>query len=98
MEMPEAPLLPQSPLQRHIAQMALHLAASLEATACQAPLGQILAHCETLLLDRGRQFLQDSLAATLQQHIDDAEKKGGLPVPVLADRIAATKVLVRVSS
>jgi hypothetical protein len=74
--MPEAPLLPGSPLQRQIAQMALELAAQLEEKARQAPRGCVLDVCESLLLDRGRQFLRDSLAATLQQQIDDSEKKG----------------------
>jgi hypothetical protein len=89
--MPEAPLLPQSPLQRQIAQMALDLAAQLEAKARQAPLGCILDACESLLLDQGRQFLRDSLAATLQQQIDEAEKRGGPRAAVLADTPAATR-------
>ena len=74
--MPEAPLVPGSPLQRQIAQLALELAAQLEQTAQHAPLGGIVAACEALLLDQGRQFLRDSLAATLQQQIDEAEKRG----------------------
>ena len=89
--MPESPLLPQSPLQRQIAQMALALAAQLEAKAQQAPPGCILDACESLLLGPGRQFLRDSLAATLQQQIDEAEKKGGPRAPVLADTPAATR-------
>lgn len=93
--MSEAPLLPWSPLQRQIAQMALDLAAQLEEQARQAPLGGTLDACEALLLDQGRQFLRDSLAAALQQQIDPAEKKGGLPAPVLADTPppAATRAL-----
>jgi len=74
--MPEAPLMPGSSFQRQIAQMALDLAAQLEATAQQAPLGGVLDACEALLLQDGRQFLRDSLAATLQHQIEDAEKKG----------------------
>lgn len=89
--MPEVPLTPESPLQRQIAQMALALAAKLEAGADQAPPGRILETCETLLLDSGRQFLRDSLAATLQQQIDRAEKKEGPPAPALADRPVATR-------
>jgi hypothetical protein len=77
--MPETPLLPQSPLQRQIAQMALDLAAELEAQATQAPLGSTLAACESLLLDKGRQFLRDSLATTLQAQADAAEKRGPRP-------------------
>jgi hypothetical protein len=98
MEMPEAPIVPGSTLQRQIAQMALDLAAKLEATAKCAPRGQVLAQCETLLLDNGRQFLRDSLAATLQDQIEDGQKKGGPHGPVLVDRTAATKGRERANS
>jgi hypothetical protein len=74
--MPEASSLPETPLQSQIAQMALALARQLEQEANNAPLGTVLDACEALLLDRGRQFLRDSLAATLQHQIDDAQKKG----------------------
>ena len=40
--MTEAPLLPKSPLQRQIAQMALDLASKLEEKAGQAPRGRVL--------------------------------------------------------
>lgn len=96
--MPEAPVLPQSPLQSQIAQLALDLAAKLEQQARLAPAGAILDACESLLLDQGRQFLRDSLAATLQHQIDDSEKKGVLPAPVLADRPAATRAQAPVNS
>jgi hypothetical protein len=89
--MPEAPLVPGSPLQRQIAQMALDYAAQLEQAAGQAPLGGVVAACEALILDQGRQLLRDSLAATLQDHIDQAEKKGVPPEPVPAVRAAATR-------
>jgi hypothetical protein len=89
--MPETPLLPQSPLQQQIVQMALELAIKLEAQANQAAFGKTLADCEALLLDHGRQFLRDSLAATLQQQIQQAEKKGAPRATVLADTTAATR-------
>ncbi len=89
--MPESPLLPQSPLQRQIAQLALDLAAKLEANATHAPRGQILAQCEALLLTDGRQFLRDSLTATLQQQIAEGEKKGAARGPVRVARPAATR-------
>jgi hypothetical protein len=94
----EAPLVPGSPFQRQIAQMALDLAAQLEATAQQAPLGSVLDACEALLLKDGRQFLRDSLAATLQHQIDDAEKKGDPRGTAPADKFAATKVSAPVNS
>ena len=66
----------QTALQRHIVQMALELAAQLESQVDQAPVGEVVSACEDLLLDRGRQFLRNALAATLQQRIDHDEKKG----------------------
>jgi hypothetical protein len=87
----EATPLPQSSLQHQIVQMAMDLAANLEKQAQQAPLGSVLDACEALLLDQGRAFLRDSLAATLQQQIDQAEKKGGPLAPVHADILAATR-------
>jgi hypothetical protein len=89
--MPEAPLQPQTPLQHQIAQMALDLAAKLEAKAGQARAGQVLADCEALLLGDGRQFLRDTLAAALQQQAQQEEKKGAPPGPVPADTPATTR-------
>ncbi len=98
--MPEAPLLPQTPLQPQIAQMALDLAAKLETQARQAPLGGALDACESLLLGQGRQFLRDSLAATLQAEADQAEKKGArpAPAPARAGTPAATRAQAPASS
>ncbi len=89
--MAETPLAPQTPLQRQIAQMALDLAAHLEAQADQAPPGSILDACEAVLLGRGRQFLRDSLAAALQRQVDQSEKKGGRHAPVPAVTPAAIR-------
>lgn len=96
--MPEAPLLPQLPLQLQIVRMAVDLAAQLEATARRAPRGQIWAAGEALLLDNGRRFLRDSRAATLQDQIEDGEKKGEPRAPVLVDRLAAAKARRRAHS
>jgi hypothetical protein len=97
--MPETPLTPNSPLQRQIAQMALDLAAKLEEQAQQAPRGAVLDACEALLLGQGRQFLRDSLAATLQHQVDESEKKGARRGPVPADTPpAATRALPPASS
>lgn len=96
--MAEPSQLPQSPLQRQIVQMALDLATQLEQTAERAPLGSTLDACEGFLLGRGRQFLRDSLAATLQHQADLAEKKGAPPAPVPADASAATRGPAPVSS
>jgi|ERR1700722_15218485 len=91
--MPDAAQLPQSPLQRQIVPMALNRAAPLEQKARQAPLGSVLDAWEALLLDQGRQVLRDSLAATLQQQIDQDEKKGDPRAPALGDIPAATRGL-----
>lgn len=97
--MSQTPQTPQTPLQRLIAQMALDLAAKLEGQAQQAPPGGALDACEALLLGQGRQFLRDCLAATLQQQIDESEKKGAPLAPVPADTPrAATRALLPVSS
>ena len=71
--MSETPILPKTPLQLQIVQMALNLAGQLEAHAKQAPVGGVLDACESFLLDGGRQFLRDSLAATLQSQTDSPE-------------------------
>jgi hypothetical protein len=89
--MSDASLLPPSPLQRQIAQMALDLAAQLEQTAGQAPPGGVLDACEALLLGQGRQMLRDALAATLQQQADQACKKGGPPASASAGTPAAAR-------
>lgn len=89
---------PNSPLQRQITQMALDLAVKLEETAGQAPVGGVLAACEALLFDQGRQMLRDSLAATLQHHAKNAEKKGALPAPARADMPAVTRGPAHASS
>lgn len=89
--MTEPTQLPQSSLQCQIVQMALDLAVQLEQKAQQAPLGSVLDACEGLLLDRGRQFLRDALAASLQDQADQAEKRGAPRVCVPADSPAATR-------
>jgi hypothetical protein len=81
----------ETPLERQIVQLARALAAKVEARARQAPRGCVLAECEALLLEDGRQFLRDALAATLQQQADDADKKGAPRGRVPADTPAATR-------
>ena len=96
--MPQSPLLPQSPFQQQIAQMAIDLAAKLEAKAKQAPRKRVLADCEALLLDSGRQFLRDALAATLQVEIEGEEKKGVPRGPAHADSPASTRGVAAANS
>jgi hypothetical protein len=78
--------------------MAQELAARLEEQAQQAPPGSLLDACESLLLDKGRQFLRDSLTATLQHQITETEKKGAPLEPVLVDTPAATRATDRANT
>ena len=64
-----------TPLQRLILERALTLAKELENTANSAPTGQVIDHCETLLLGNGREFLRQALQDTLQARTDALEKK-----------------------
>lgn len=80
-----------SPLQRVILERALLLAQELERTANAAPDGAVLRHTEQLIVDHGREFLRQSLQATLQAQAEAVEKKGRRPVPVHVDTIDGTK-------
>ena len=73
-----------TPLQRLLVERALTLSKDLEATASSAPDGQIIDHCETLLLTKGREFLRQALEETLRDRVDVLEKKGrpAAPAPV----------------
>lgn len=90
--------MPQSELQRVIMEQALAYAVQLEQTARAAPAGQTLDSCERLVLDQGRQFLRDSLAAALQQQINDGEKKGPPPAPATVVGPAVTRAKTPVRS
>ena len=80
-----------SPLQRLILEQALVLAQELERTAQAAPDGEVLRRSEQLLLDRGREFLRQSLEATMHAQAEAVEKKGRWRGPVRADSLAGTK-------
>jgi hypothetical protein len=91
--MSQSPLMPQSDFQRLVIEQALAYAQHLEQTSRSAPPGQLLDLCESVVLERGRQLLRDSLAAALQQQISEGEKKGLPPVSVLVASLAVTKAL-----
>jgi hypothetical protein len=82
---------PQTDFQRLIVEQALALAQHLERAALSAPKGQILNRCEAVILSSGRDFLRHILSGSLQQQIDDLEKKGVRPVPVPVDTPQGTK-------
>lgn len=85
--------MPQSDFQRLVVEQALAYAQQLEQAAGSAPPGQTLDSCESVVLDKGRQLLRDTLAAALQQHIHEGEKKGLPRVTVLAAMLAVTRAL-----
>jgi hypothetical protein len=85
----EPPIIPETPLQRLLVEQALALARHLEQAAAEAPHGQALDRCESVALDRGRQFLRDALASALQSRVSQEEKKGPPPAP--AGTAAATR-------
>jgi hypothetical protein len=89
--MPANPLVPQTTLQRLLAEQAIAFAKELEATAQDAPPGLLLARCENVAVASGRLFLRNALAAALQQQITDAEKKGPPTAPVPADMPGVTR-------
>jgi hypothetical protein len=90
--------MPQSDFQRLVAEQALAYAQQLEQTSRSAPAGQLLDLCEGVVLERGRQFLRDSLAAALQQQITEGEKRGRPLDTVRVARSAATRALTRARS
>lgn len=96
--MSQPAVTPQSEFQRVVLEQALAYAQQLERTAQSAPAGQTLDSCERIVLDQGRQFLRDTLAAALQQQIHQGEKKGLPPAPALADSPAATRARTRARS
>jgi hypothetical protein len=92
------PPVPQTPLQRLIVARALDFARQLERAADSAPDGSVLAHCEKVALDRGREFLRLSVADALQAQAEPLEKKVAPPASALAASPAATKVAPRAGS
>lgn len=84
--------VPQSDFQRLVVEQALAYAQQLEQAARSAPPGQTLDCCEGVVLTQGRQLLRDTLAAALQQQINEGEKKGLPRVAALVARLAVTRV------
>ncbi len=93
--MSQSPIIPQTELQRVVVEQALAYAQQLEQAAQNAPPSHLLDHCETVVLDSGREFLRKTLTAALQQQIHETEKKGAPPAPVLVASPVGTKALTR---
>ena len=88
------PLVPQTPLQRLLAEQAIAFAKELEAATQAAPDGHLLARAEDVALCKGQDLLRQALAAALQQQIAQGEKKGPLPGPVPVDKPNATRAFL----
>jgi hypothetical protein len=80
-----------TPLQRLVVEQAIVLAKELESTAEAAPHGQIIDHCERLLLGKGRNFLRQTLESTIRARVELLEKKGARREPARAERQDKTR-------
>jgi hypothetical protein len=65
-----------TPLQALLVEQALLLARQLQATADEAPDGQVLARVEALAVPAARELARQAVQATLQTQAEQAEKKG----------------------
>lgn len=66
-----------TPLQALLVEQALLLARQLEATADDAPDGQVLAAVEATAVPAARELARKAVEATLQQQAPAVEKRGG---------------------
>lgn len=89
--MEAATLLAASPYQRLIVERALALARELEQTAVGSPHGEALDRCEQILAREGRELLRVCLEGAVQAGVDDVEKKGLPPGPVLVASPVGTR-------
>jgi hypothetical protein len=67
-----------TPLESLLVEQALLLAEQLQATADDAPDGQVLARVEALAVPAARQLARQAVQAILQAQAEAAEKKGPL--------------------
>jgi hypothetical protein len=74
----------QTPEERLAIEAAIAFVTQMQRMALTAPAGQVLAACERHALTSGRQLLKDALASATQARVNDAEQKGGPPVPAPA--------------
>jgi len=65
-------------------QRAIDYAAEMLRVAQAGPDEQLIAACEGVALDKGRQFLRDSMEDAVQARVDAFEKKGPTPQPSIA--------------
>lgn len=72
-------------------EQAIAFCTQLRHVAATAPDGTVLAACEQVALDAGRQLLRDTLAAAVQARADAADEKKVPRGPVRAAAPAGTK-------
>jgi hypothetical protein len=77
--------------QEYAVEQALAMAQELDQAATQASDGKVLQRCESLAVERGREFSRDVLAKALQARAEAAEKKGAPADVARAARSGRTK-------
>ncbi len=80
-----------TPLQALLVEQALLLARQLQATADEAPDGQVLARVEALAVPAARELARQAVQATLQTQAEQAEKKGRRHAPAPAADACGTR-------
>ena len=80
---------------RFAIESAIAFVAEMHALTQTTPDGLILHACEGHALDAGRQLLRHCLQSAVQDHIDSAEKKGGLLVSARAPARSTTSDAAR---
>lgn len=81
--MPTLTIEYQTDAERLILEQALAFVTQMQQVAATAPDGTVLAACERVALDAGRQLVRDTLASAVQDRATaaDAPKKRRAPVP-----------------
>jgi hypothetical protein len=85
----------RTPLQRLMMEKALAMAEELERVSDAAADGQVLSELESLAVERGRDFMRQSLQGALQRQVEDVEKKLRLRAIAPAVVADATKAVRR---
>ena len=90
--MPPLTLVITDPTERLLVEQALVFVRELQATATNAPDGQVLHQAEGYCLIKGREFLRNALTTVTQAQADAVEKKGHPPASARAGLAVTTKV------
>lgn len=79
--MPTLTIEYQTEAERLILEQALAFFAQLRHVGTTAPDGTVLAACERVALDSGRQLVRDALASAVQERADTTDRSKKSPVP-----------------